>query len=79
MYFQHKITHVLYTCIMHTHTCTYTDREIELMPESTLAIPLSELMKKVPNTCSSLDAIKQVAKCFPIFIILNGHSPDQLP
>ena len=42
------------------------------MLESSLAVPLSELMKSASNTCSPSAVVRQVAESFPILVVSKG-------
>ena len=42
------------------------------MLESSLAVPLSELMKSVLSTCSPSAVVRQVAESFPILVVSKG-------
>ena len=42
------------------------------MLESSLAVPLPELIRKVPSTYSSSEVIQQIAECFPVLVVSKG-------
>ena len=51
---------------------TYIHREIGIMLESSLAVPLPELIRNVSSSCSSSDVIQQIVECFPVLAVTKG-------
>ena len=50
-----------------------TYRDIGMLLEGSLALPLSEVMKFVPNPCAAADVMRQLVKSFPILAVSKGR------